>query len=247
MKTFTIALLLSSGLMGCADGGWDAWTANRKGTEFLKAEQFNAAQEKFVEALSFDPLSPAIHGNLGLALSGQKRGDEALKSFEVAAQYAEDPALKFAMNFNRGALLGIAKKTDPAIAAYQDALDVNPESLEAKTNIELLVRSQQGQGQGEGEQKDQPQEGQQKDQKNDKGQSKDQDQKDQEKDDKGEQEKEKPQQREAGQKYKPREFKGEIHESEVKKILGEIRQQEQKIRSDYNRKDSKESPRDKDW
>jgi hypothetical protein len=33
----------------------------------------------------------------------------------------------------------------------------------------------------------------------------------------------------------------------VKKILGEINQQEQKIRADYNRQDAKEAPRGKDW
>ena len=33
----------------------------------------------------------------------------------------------------------------------------------------------------------------------------------------------------------------------VKKILEELKQQEQKIRAEYNRKGAKERPRDKDW
>jgi Ca-activated chloride channel family protein len=50
------------------------------------------------------------------------------------------------------------------------------------------------------------------------------------------------------EKYKPRPFDGkELSEADVKKILGEIKQQEQKIRSEFNRKDVKEQPRDKDW
>ena len=44
------------------------------------------------------------------------------------------------------------------------------------------------------------------------------------------------------------EFKGELSRGDVKKILDEIKQQEQKIRAEYNKKnDYKERPRDKDW
>jgi len=35
--------------------------------------------------------------------------------------------------------------------------------------------------------------------------------------------------------------------SDVNKILGELKQQEQRIRGEYNRKEAKEPPRGKDW
>lgn len=92
-----------------------------------------------------------------------------------------------------------------------------------------------------------------KDQKNDepKPEDKKEDQKPEEKpDDKEKEQKEKDQPKtpQKNEKYKPRPFNGEqLSEADVKKILGEIKQQEQKIRSEFNRKDVKEQPRDKDW
>lgn len=86
-----------------------------------------------------------------------------------------------------------------------------------------------------------------KDPKEDKKDPKD-DKKDSDKDKDKEKEKDQPKQPAPNQKYQPRPFNGkELSEADVKKILGEIKQQEQKIRSEFNRKDVKEQPRDKDW
>ena len=49
-------------------------------------------------------------------------------------------------------------------------------------------------------------------------------------------------------KYKPRPFQGDqLSEGDVKKILGELRSQEQKIRANYDKKERKEKKNDKDW
>jgi hypothetical protein len=138
---------------------------------------------------------------------------------------------------------GAAKAPAFNNGVYQKALEIIPSSNEVKTNIELLIQQQQGQSGGEGQQ-NQPQQGDQQqnqDQKNQEG--KDQkDQKDQEQDQK------EGKQKQQSQKYKPRPFNGkELSEGDVKKILGELKQQEEKIRAEYNRKDVKEQPRDKDW
>jgi len=116
------------------------------------------------------------------------------------------------------------------LALYQKALSVIPSSKEVKTNIELLLQQQQGQGDGKGDNKNNDSKG------NGQGQSQDQ-KKDQQ-----------PQQYQQSTKYKPRQFQGkELNEGDVKKILGELKQQESKIRAEYNKKEMKEQPRDKDW
>ncbi|MGZ5280485.1 MAG: tetratricopeptide repeat protein, partial [Pseudobdellovibrionaceae bacterium] len=49
-------------------------------------------------------------------------------------------------------------------------------------------------------------------------------------------------------KPQPQKFKsGELTQGDVNKILGEIKQQEQKIRAEFNKKETKDEPRDKDW
>ena len=53
-------------------------------------------------------------------------------------------------------------------------------------------------------------------------------------------------------KYQPRPFKGDqLSEGDVKKILGELAQQDKKIRAQYNKKEKNESgvegKNEKDW
>ncbi len=229
---------------------------NREGNKSLKAQNAQEASEKYLAALRYDPYQPELHLNLGLSFEFLQMPDKALQSYRYAdelAQKENQPMVSFMARFNAGQLLGKAKKVDEALEFYQKALDILPSSIETKHNIELLTQSQQGGGQGEGEnkddKKDQPQQGDQK--KDDKGQGKDQDKKEDPKDgkDKDENKKEsKPQEKQQSPKYKPRPFAGkELDEGDVKKILGEIKQQEQRIRADFNRKEQKEQPRDKDW
>lgn len=60
----------------------------------------------------------------------------------------------FASLFNQGQLLARENKIDEALNKYQEALALNSESIEVKTNIELLMQQKQGGGQGEGDSKD---------------------------------------------------------------------------------------------
>ncbi|MBO9666466.1 MAG: tetratricopeptide repeat protein [Bdellovibrio sp.] len=226
---------------------------NREGNKQLQAQAFQASQDKYVEALRYDPYRPEIHSNLGLSFEGNQQAEKAQQSYAEAGRLAEhlqDRQMMFVARFNEAQLLGKAKKTDEAIALYQKALEIVPDSKETKTNIELLIQ-QQGGGKGQ-DQKDQQQQGgqgnqqqQNKDQKDNKD-NKDQDQKNQDQEKDGKDKKDK--QYQSSPKYKPRQFEGkELSEGDVKKILGEIKQQESKIRADYNRKEVKEQPRDKDW
>ena len=245
-------------LVGCGDQNPHLKTLelNREGNKQLKAQNLQAASDKYIEALGFNPFLPELHSNLGLTFEMQQQADKAQQSYAEAGRLADlskNPQMQFVARFNQAQLLGKAKKVDEAIELYQKALDIIPTSKEAKTNIELLIQQQQGGGGKGQDQKDQQQGGQgnqqqqnkdnkdNKDNKNNQDQNKDQDQKDGDKD-------KKDKQYQGSPKYKPRPFNGkELSEGDVKKILGEIKQQEGKIRAEYNRKEVKEQPRDKDW
>ncbi|AHI06526.1 hypothetical protein BDW_10130 [Bdellovibrio bacteriovorus W] len=214
-------------------------TANREGNAFLEKQSGAAAMEKYIEALRHDPFVSGLHLNLGLSLETLQQAEKALQAYKEAETLALKegaPELVFMARFNQGQLLGKAQKVDEALAAYQAALDVIPNSMETKTNIELLIQSQQGGGKGKNDKKD------------DKG-DQNQDQKDQDED--GEDKKEdepKEGQKKQSPKYQPRPYQGEqLNEADVKKILDELKQQEEKIRAEYNKKETKEQPRDKDW
>lgn len=236
-------LVLSLLLTSCGPGRPHLRTLelNREGNKSLKAQNFGPAMDKYIEGLRYDPFAGALHLNLGLSLEGLQQAEKAIQSYkeaEALAVKAQDLPLVFMARFNQAQLLGKAKKIDEAIALYQKALEIIPSSVEAKTNIELLTQSQQGQG-GKDNQQQQNQQGNQ----NQQQQQQDQGDKKDEKD-----KKEEPKQVQQSPKYKPRPFQGkELSEGDVKKILGELKQQEEKIRAEYNRKEVKEQPRDKDW
>lgn len=194
-----------------------------------------------------------LQSNLGVTFDLIEKKPDAEKSFLSALKQASSNSEKFMIEFNLGVLFGAQKRVEEALAHYQAALDINPTSIETKHNIELLIQQQQqdkkendkkddkdkkNDGDGKGNPKENDKDGKDDDKKNDK----DKDDKDK-KNDSG-------QQRKSSPKYKPRPFNGEqLSEGDVKKILGELSQQDQKIRSNFNKKDKhkKEDKNEKDW
>lgn len=252
-----------------------SYLRNKLGLTQFQKEDYLEALKTFGKILSFNPQSGRAHFNMAITFEALGQKDKALSSYGLALEYAgQDPELLFAVNYNLGVIAGKEKKVDEALAHYQQALKYYPQSFEAKVNIELLMNQQQQDQQQNKDQKDQDQKDQdkkdqdQKDQDNkdqdgkdkqDKqDQQKDQEQKDKEEKEKSKgdqqkdekEEKDKPEKKNKGEyeKPQPQEFKSEdLTPSDVNKILEEIRQQEQKIRSDFQRKESKEKPREKSW
>lgn len=244
---FLAAVVVGLSSVAMADPTPASVLENQEGVSELKAGNTGAAQEKFLSGLSSSPLEAKLHYNLGLSFELSGQTEKAKASYETALKLAQDDASKFAANFNLGEMAQKAKKKDEALAYYQEALKYNPTSRETKINIELLTQDGQGQGQGE-DQKDQKDSQEGKDGQG-QGESKDQN-KDDKNDDKSKDEKQKENQPKqyAKNKPQPRKFKSEeLTQGDVNKILGEIKQQEQKIRSEFNKKEVKEQPRDKDW
>jgi tetratricopeptide (TPR) repeat protein len=260
MKTLqTLSLLALLSLAACGPGRPDLRTIelNREGNKALTAQTYPVAMDKYIQALTFDPFVGALHLNLGLSFEGQQQAEQAMRSYKEAENLAvkeNNLPLVFMARFNQAQLLGKAKKIDEALAMYQKALEIVPTSIETKTNIELLTQGQGGQGgdqnqdqKDQGDDKKDQKGGQGQDQKDDKDKKDQKDQKDSDKDDKDKKD-DKPKQMQQSAKYKPRPFNGkDLSESDVKKILGELKQQEERIRAEYNKKDGKEQPRDKDW
>ena len=231
-------------------------------TALIKAEKYEDAMNLYIDMLEQEPDKAQIHSNIGVIMNQIQKPEESLRSLQHALKLAEaqkDSMLLFAINYNLGAYYGAQKKIEEALKHYQAALDINPTSKEVKTNIELLIQSENQNGQGDSkDQKDQNKDskGDQKNQNDDKkGQDKKDEQKDQKdgqndnkKDDQDKDQKKDESERKSSPKYKPRPFQGEqLSEGDVKKILGELRNQEQKIRANFDKKEQKDSSHEKDW
>ncbi len=221
-----------------------------KARKSIKNKAPEKALQENLKILELDTDIPQVHSNLGITFDQLTKVEQAEKSFVEALRLVEtaqknkdqsvSPTESFQIYYNLGVFYGQKKEIDKALSFYQSALEVNPTSIETKHNIELLIQSQQQQ------QKQQKSDQEKKDGESGEDQK---DNKKNEKDDKNDQKKDSNQDRKKTMKYQPRAFKGEqLGEADVKKILGELSQQDRKIRSQYNKKEQQRENRNaKDW
>jgi Ca-activated chloride channel homolog len=219
-----------------------SYLRNREGVSKFKDKSYYPAYQSFLKALEEDPLNPELHLNLGLTFEANEEYEKSEQAYNGALKLIPpNSARRFEALFNLAGVLGKQSKIDEALGVYQAALDMYPESKEVKTNIELLWQQGQGGGKGKnqdkksqkGDNKDQQQEGDEKDQKQSQKDKDGQDQPD--KQDQKEQKKSRPFQSQ------------ELTPQDVKKILDEIKNQEQSIRAQEYERHAKEAPRGKDW
>ena len=238
MKYFFFFLALLGWLGSVhAEQNPEVYFYSKKANQALVLKQFQQAQNLNLKAIQKSPFDSDLYLNLGLSFEGQELFEAAQKSYLSALKYAKREQQKFVALFNLGQMSGKQKNIDQALEFYQKALEINPDSRETKVNIELLIQ-QGGQGGGEGEQKEDPKESDQKDENQD---SKDSEQKPQEES--------KPKEYKKNQKYQMQPFESkELNEQDVKKIFEELKQQEQRIRQEFNKDEKpKENSNGKDW
>ena len=220
---------------------------NNSGVKYFAEKRADKAMDDFAAALGDLPFTGAVHFNMGNAFLIRLDLEKALSEYEQALKTAtsdswEDRETRFRALFNSAVVRTELKQIDEALELYQKALEIYPDSLETKTNMELLVQQTQGGGQGDQrEQKDQDGQGQ-----NQQDQDKDQNQ-DSEGRDQEDKQKQEPQKFE-NPRATPRPFKsGELSQEDAKRILDEMKRQEEQIRAKMQRERVKDRPPEKDW
>ena len=198
---------------------------NNQAVDYLLQKKALESHEEFTGLLTEHPYHPLYNFNAGASFFVTEEPEKALKMYKQTLKLKPlPPKLEFATLFNLG-VLNASKPIndiDKALSYYQRALDLVPDSKEVKTNIELLFKG--GGGKGKSDKKD----------------------KNQDKKDKGEEQPQEPQ--EFTNKPQPDQFKSkEMSKNDVKKILEELKKQEQRIRAKHERKGKKRADNDKNW
>lgn len=203
-----------------------SYIRNREGIGSFNRKNYYQAYQKFTKAMEDDPFNPELQMNLARVFEENEEFAKAEQAYRAALQILpKDSTLRFEALFNWAGTLAKLKRIDEALMAYQLALEMVPDSIEVKTNIELLW---QGGGGGEGDSKEKS------DQSKD-GKDKQPGQPDQPQEDKDKQKKPKP--------FDSR----DLSPDDVKRILDEIKNQEQNIRAQDYEKGAREMPKGKDW
>jgi tetratricopeptide (TPR) repeat protein len=197
---------------------------NNSGVKRYNGEKMTEAYDEFARGLADLPFQPEVHYNLGRTLFENKEYKRSYQESMTAAKLAEkDPEIHFHSLFQAASAKAADKKVDEALALYQQALELKPDSKETKTNIELLLAG--GAGSGDGGEPSQDKQGQ----------------------GEGEEQPQNPRQVE-NPRSTPRPFKSQdLSKKDVENILDELKSQEENIRAKFQREGAKDAPNDKDW
>ncbi len=131
---------------------WNARERTQAGIEVLETENKQAALDAFETAARLDPANPLLRYNAGSAhlLAGT---EAAAQHLELAAETAPEE-LRPAASYNLGNARLNSGDPAGAIEAYEQALRLTPDHLEAKFNLELALQQQQEQQQENQDDKD---------------------------------------------------------------------------------------------
>ena len=197
---------------------------NNQALMLIAKKDYESADSRLKECLNQDTLLPFCRINKGFNDFLLKKYESSLKEYQTAqsliSDKAEDHPLLFDMAFNSALGETALNNADKALEFYQQALGFKPNSLEVKTNIELLFRKSS--------EKDK-----QKKQDSPKG-----------KDEQKKQDGPAGQDKQKGQTGKP---SSKISEDQMSAVLKAILEQEKKIRERKNQSRPRSSRVEKDW
>ena len=227
LSTLGFFLFFSPGALG---GELNGIIKNNEGVSRYEKGRPMDAYGFFTDALGELPFAPEIQYNIGNSFLQMKDVDKAISQYKLALKLApgeskREKEVRFRALFNTGAILASQNKTEEALESYQKALALAPDSLETKTNMELLTQSGGSGGKGDKDSKEKKENG----------------------DGGGDDQKEK-QVTNKPRENQPQPYKGkDLSRQDVDRILDELKQQEEAIRAKDQHEGGKDAPPDKDW
>jgi|TARA_B110000305_G_C19461481_1_gene654752 tetratricopeptide (TPR) repeat protein len=233
----------------------------REGNDFYNKLEFTDAEVAYRKALEKDPSYEVANYNLGLALSLQKRGDEALAQYELVAKTTTDKITKSETLHNIGNTHFDKKDYAKSVEAYKNSLRNNPKDDETRYNLalaqELLEDQQQNQDKNDNnkdnkdDQKDQDKDQENKDDQKDKKDNKNKEDKkdgDDEKDKKEGQDDPKENKDQQDNQQQPSQ-PGKLSPQRIQQLLEAMNNEEKKTQEKMNARKEKgqKIKQEKDW
>ncbi len=146
------ALLIFLALAGLPAGAQEARDLIRQGNTSYDQQRYSEAAAAYRKAVTDREQQGTALYNLGNALYKDNQHEEALQAYSDAVSAGGTNSEKAAAWYNKGVVFQQQKKLPDCIAAYKNALRLNPGDAEARINLQQALRQQQQQ-----QQKQQPQ------------------------------------------------------------------------------------------
>ncbi len=249
MKTVLITVVVCL-FSACVSFAQSERSLIRDGNNDYKENKYTDAEVHYRKALEKNKDLHQGAFNLGDALYKQGRFDEAAEQYRLSATKQNDENTKAQSLHNAGNALLKGQKYPESIAAYKEALKLNPNDADTKYNLEYAKAMLKQQQQNKDQKNDKQNKDQQKDQQK-KDDKQKQDQQKQQEHQKQEQEKqEQEKQRQAQQKDQQKQGqqkKQQISKEDAERILEALKNEEKDVQKKLHKKVPARIKVEKDW
>jgi len=113
------------------------WGKTRKGNKLYEKGQYDEALKVYKDAQLESPESPQLHYNIGNALYQKRKFKEAAEEYEKALR-SDQPLLQEGAYYNLGNSAYRQGKLTDAIQYYEKVLELKPDDMDAKYNLEFV-------------------------------------------------------------------------------------------------------------
>jgi len=117
-----------------------------EGNRLYEEGRYQEAHQQYLEGLAAAPESPLILFNDGNALYRSEDYQRAMEAYREAVESGE-PEVASAAWYNLGNALYRQQQLEPSLEAYKQALRLSPNDVDAKHNLERVLRELQQQQQ----------------------------------------------------------------------------------------------------
>ncbi|XP_039001744.1 hsp70-Hsp90 organizing protein 2-like isoform X1 [Hibiscus syriacus] len=121
--------------VGPGKGGSQEISLKDKGNEFFKAGNYLKAAALYTQAIKQDPSNPALYSNRAAAFLNLVKLNKALTDAETTISLNPQWEKGY---FRKGYILEAMEQYDDALAAFQIAVQYNPQSAEVSRKIKRL-------------------------------------------------------------------------------------------------------------
>ncbi|MBA0705249.1 hypothetical protein Golax_017455, partial [Gossypium laxum] len=121
--------------VGSGEGKPQEMSLKDKGNEFFKAGNYLKAAALYTQAIKQDPSNPTLYSNRAAAFLNLVKLNKALADAETTITLKPQWEKGY---FRKGCILEAMERYDDALAAFQIALQYNPQSAEVSRKIKRL-------------------------------------------------------------------------------------------------------------
>lgn len=133
-----------------------------KGNQLYKQKNFEAARQEYNKALVNNPKNPVAHYNNGNTQFRSDKLDESIESYDNTISNSDKKAVKEKAFYNKGVAYIKQKRLAESIAAWKEALKLDPTDEQARENLQKALLEQKQQQQQQDQKKDNKQQQQNK-------------------------------------------------------------------------------------